>query len=248
MDCSNCEELLPLYAGGDLDEKRLKLVAGHLQICLNCQVSGEQYGDTLRLVQEFATPLFAESAYAAMRRQVLSEIERETSGPSFAHMMVNYFRSTAGLGFATALIITLALSAFYLISIWGKTENQIADSRLPTSTERGSEELTNEDKVPDTFPESARPVIPPQGKINRLRSGRAQGPQRTGHFGANDRSASRGTPYPKVKVPLPAANNVAVTPAGAGSETTLRVEIQTKDPNIRIIWFSNLPTKQNSRN
>jgi hypothetical protein len=32
----------------------------------------------------------------------------------------------------------------------------------------------------------------------------------------------------------------------ATSGKTLRVEMQTKDPNIRIIWFAHQPTKQDS--
>jgi hypothetical protein len=49
----------------------------------------------------------------------------------------------------------------------------------------------------------------------------------------------------------PERNNLAepdVVPARdpAISEKTLRVEMQTKDPNIRIIWFTPQPTKQAS--
>ena len=52
---------------------------------------------------------------------------------------------------------------------------------------------------------------------------------------------------------LPKRNNLAEPDAAsardsATSGNVLRVEMQTNDPNIRIIWFTPQPTKQNSPN
>jgi hypothetical protein len=46
----------------------------------------------------------------------------------------------------------------------------------------------------------------------------------------------------------PANRDVVPVRDSSQTEKALRVEIQTKDPNIRIIWFSAQPTKQDSPN
>jgi len=46
----------------------------------------------------------------------------------------------------------------------------------------------------------------------------------------------------------PANGDVAPVRDPTKTEKALRLEIQTKDPNIRIIWFSAQPTKQDSPN
>lgn len=255
MNCSHFQELLSLYAGRDLDEKQTRLVGGHLQICAECAAAAAEYSETLRMIEEFAPPLFSESVYAGIRQRVLRGIEQECASPTLTQILTNYFRQRTGWAVAPGLLLTIALFAVYFIAT---RDNglQIADSNDATSSRqdvdsnarREGQSPNTETKVRDAFPESARPVIPPQGKVTKLTAGRAYRSQRRGHSAAARNHASPGKTVPKAATAFPAASNLAGIPAPDGSESTLRVEMQTRDPNIRIIWFSNLPAKQNSRN
>ena len=75
MNCKQLDELLPLYAGRDLDEKRARLVSEHVQICSECASAAAEYREAVELAQHFAPPVFTDNVYASVRRQVMQQIE-----------------------------------------------------------------------------------------------------------------------------------------------------------------------------
>ena len=77
MNCKQLNELLPLYAGRDLDEKRARLVSEHVQICSACAQLAGEYREAVELTQDFAPPGFSDHVYASVRRQVMQQIEDE---------------------------------------------------------------------------------------------------------------------------------------------------------------------------
>ena len=81
MNCKQLDELLPLYAGRDLDEKRARLVSEHVQICSTCARVAGEYRDAVELAQHFAPPVFSDNVYASVRRQVMQQIEAEPTTP-----------------------------------------------------------------------------------------------------------------------------------------------------------------------
>ena len=77
MNCKQLDELLPLYAGRDLDEKRARLVSEHLHTCSGCARVAGEYREAVELTQHFAPPVFSDNVYASVRRQVMQQIEAE---------------------------------------------------------------------------------------------------------------------------------------------------------------------------
>jgi len=162
------------------------------------------------------------------------------------------FRLRLGWAVATALLLAVSVFAFYLIANRGtnpmKSGQQLAGSR-PTEA------------APPSTPTEESRVVPPAGTVKN------SSPVR-GLAGIHQPQARKGTVAARAQTPpatvisadtgsmsaeaTPERNNLAepdVVPARdpVPSEKTLRVEIQTRDPNIRIIWFTPQPAKPDSQ-
>ena len=229
MNCQQLDELLPLYAGRDLDEKRARLVSEHVQICSACARAAGEYRNAVELTQHFAPPVFSDKVYASVRRQVMQQIEDEPAAPLLPQMFDSWFRPRLAWAVASALIMVLGFFALYLVVNRGADVQPVADNHpavneqpgskaTPTTTSPGTTQKPAEDKRRRRILLNRSPLI----VANAPRSSRA------------DNSAKLRDPE--------AANSLPAVDAGA-EKLPLRVEIQTKDPNIRIIWFTQSNTK-----
>ena len=232
MNCTQAHELLPLFAGRDLDEKRARLVTEHVQSCAACARVADEYRETIELTQHFAAPAFSDIGYARVRGQVLQQIEREVATPLLPKMFGSWFQPRVAWAVASALIISLGFFALYLVvnrtaevQPVAKKHPQVnvATTLQPTAIPRTTQPGSEEKKKP----------VEDKGKgirrsVNRLPK-------------AVDSSSRAASVSPELDDPeavnsLPAVNVVPDNPP-------MRVEMQTKDPNIRIIWFSQPNTK-----
>lgn len=260
MNCKQVQELLPLYAGRDLEEKRARLVTAHVQSCAECAGSAAEYHETRQLLQEFAPPSFSEADFAGIRHRVLREIEREGNTPGLSRLFASLFRPRLSWAIATALFIVVSVFAFYFIANRGNDRGQLADVHpkgpsqgpatassspaIPTPREETGPSFKNTDqsKGADTAIGGSGDRTRPTQRRKSL--GVAADRQTTVAVNTPDTAATRAGASPN--------NNNAAEPdavpalAPATSEKMLRVEMQTKDPNIRIIWFSLPRTKQES--
>jgi len=242
MNCKQIQELLPLYVGRDLKESRVKLVTAHVQSCAECAGAADEYRETRQLLQQFAPPPFSEAVYAGIRQQVLRKIGREATAPGLARLFESLFRPRLRWAVATALLLAVCVSAFYLISN-RRNDRQVADSGRtvdrPTSI-----------KESEGLPPAS--TVKNRGPVQGL-AGLTHQPKRKRIGGAPDRSATVNSTdtQPMTAQTLPDGRSEpdagpAREPATSGK--TLRVEMQTADPNIRIIWFTPQATKQDSPN
>src|SRR5688572_19327466 len=115
MNCNHVLELLPLYVGGDLEEKRAKLITAHVQACAVCAGSADEYRETRQLVQQFAPPQFSEAVYTVIRQSVLREVGRESISPTLPQLVASWFRMRLTWAVAPALLIAVSVLAFYFI-------------------------------------------------------------------------------------------------------------------------------------
>lgn len=235
MTCKQMGELLPLYAGRDLDEKRARLVSEHVQICSACaQVAGE-YQDAIELAQHFAPPVFSDHVYASVRRQVMQQIEDEPTAPLLPQMFGSWFRPRLTLAVASALLIALGFLALYLVV------NRTADVQPVANIQPA----VNPEQTPESTatPQTTDPISaenkPAKDKRRRIHSFVNRSPLVA--VKAPGSESQTAEILPKLRDPE-AANSLPAVEAAPG-ESPLRVEMQTKDPNIRIIWFSQPNTK-----
>lgn len=232
MNCKRVQELLPLFAGRDLEDGRAQQVAAHVQTCAHCAGAADEYRETRQMLQQFSPPPFSEGVYAAMRQRVLREIAAESTAPTFSQLLAGMFRPRLTWAVAGALLITLAMFAILFLGHRQAERQQIARGSTTTSREQ-----TNAPDKRVTAPSPAR-----DGDKGHLAGGE---PRR--HYFRNrvaDRPDAVALNAPDTRSTVSEAVANVDNSASPGSpstrdlEKTLRVELQTKDPNIRIIWFS----------
>lgn len=252
MNCKHIQELLPLYIGRDLDEKRTQLVTTHVQSCAACAGSVAEYRESRRLLQLFAPPIFSEGVYSGIRQRVLREIDRESSARTLPQLVASLFRPRLRWAASTALLLAVSVSALYFIA------NRSNDRQQSQVNEFAVEPSASTATAP-----SIRPNNAPSPIIIGRNSGTGpalEGPgynnpeprrrRRSRSLAVGASVAATAPELPSLTAgDAPVPNNLAAPTAvpaqdSATSEKTLRVELQTKDQNIRIIWFSPPPTKQ----
>jgi hypothetical protein len=251
MNCKQVQELLPLYVGRDLEEKRERLVTAHVHSCAECAGAADEYRETRQLLQDFVPPPFSEDVYLGLRGRVLHEIEAVPTVPSLPQLVAGWFRPRLTWAVASAVLIAITLFVLYFIANRRNDQHQVVSKdpamEQPARNEKGGSQRDTQAVLPPSSQEGD------QHKLAGIRQ-----PQRRKYRNALTARANSATVIaPDAKSTVanvsPQPNNSAEpglfpAPDSAASEKTLRVEIQTKDPNIRIIWFSQQETKPTAPN
>ena len=241
MNCRNVEELLPLYVGGDLDEKRNQLMKEHVHACIECSRSAREYGETNQLLQAFEPPQFEEATFAAIRSQVLREIEtgsvRKSSSSQLFQLLVRPFQPRIMWAVSTAVVLAICLVAYYFIanrSNIQQSEPQRAGN-LGDVDQKARDEQASAGRQNDNSERSSAPTgsagVPPATATPQQKS-------RLRHTAWHSRRAGETPAVPVGTVPSFPKLDGAAPNTLAATDKALRLEIQTTDQNIRIIWFS----------
>jgi anti-sigma factor RsiW len=260
MNCHEVETLLPLYIGRDLEEKRANLLTAHMHSCVTCAGSAEEYREAQQLMQLFEPPHFSESVYSGIRSRVLAQIEQESNAPTLLQQLAALFQPRVMWAASAAVLVAVSVLGFYFIA--GRTNQQrpvpqLAGSRLdadPARADQQSIAQTRTEEFAKSFllnagsssgsaetVKDANLVSTSQRAGRRRLAGERTRPTRSGEALAMitqasmpDRNPAKSETYPLDASPTP--------------EQPLRVEMQTSDPNIRIVWFSHPLTKANISN
>ena len=240
MNCKQVEKLLPLYIGHELDDEAIKFVGLHLNACTRCAELAGNYRETRQLVQLFEPPAFSESVYADIRNRVLNEIERES-------VHVNPLRSAWELFqrpiWATSFATLMIVAALLLALSFG-----LFDSGVEQANDRRGILRLGEGQ----FGVSGR-ISTRKGSNNQAASlsssssngnshlGTPRAPRRKLKLDSTNVAAATKTATPKTAATVINNNPIVHDPAPNAPitrEETLKIEIQTSDPNIRILWLA----------
>lgn len=256
MNCKHVEELLPLFVGRDLEEERALLVMTHVRSCTQCARSAREHSEASQLLQLFEPPQFSEAAYTAVRSRVLREIERESSAPPsiFAlEFLRRSFRPHAMWAVSTAVLIAVCAFAYYFIA------NRTSEQQYEQANAGRNHDNLNASQSPvsrDIKPELAsgagglgpRPGSP-TGVLDPPASATNSQKPRLNQTVWHSKRAGRGPAVPVTSAQYSPVESKDPTPnTSVTSDKTLRLEIQTSDRNIRIIWFSHPRTNEGSPN
>ena len=234
MNCRRVEEMIPLFAGGDLDRKSAELVASHLRSCQACSFVANQYDESQEWLQSYRPPEVGSAFFDDLKRGVLAQIELEESPPSFFQAIAASWKWNPLIA-AVALLVIIGGLVFYM-SRKSQTEGSIDEQIVaeaatePTKGTRGSV-LPD---VPDRKKERARRRYRrPPLKESIARVVEPIQPERnvelpTGSLVEDPAESKVGTLLEED--PQIVGDTVA-------EEAPTRIEIQTADPSIRIIWF-----------
>lgn len=255
MNCERVDQLLPLYVGGDLEEERSSLVAVHLQSCTECARAADEYADANQLLQQYEPPFFSDGVYAGIRKRVFDEIERKSQAPVWTSGVLQVFAplvQSRMRWITAALLLVMSVAAFYIIANRsnepsdeqqaidgpGTGEGNAADSRAGSKLKDN-----NSDASPSPSSKGADILVSTAPALRGKKVGNATNRSRQQKTFVD--VAQRGilTSRTEGRKPLVSPNKRLVhsdvdvwQPSSAPAP--LRVEMQTSDPNIRIIWLS----------
>lgn len=245
MNCKQVAALLPLYVSGDLDQRREPLVAAHVQTCADCQNSAAEFRETRQLLQYFRPPTFNEGVYDEIRSGVWRELEGKAAAPSISEVLAGWFTPRLAWGAATAALIVVAVFAIYFIANRNTARNLAAKS---PEVNRNLPKDENDARTPRDRSTSSAAASPDESKgqrqadirVTERRVRRKPAPARVDSLVANVRQAQ---PAREASPSLDSATETDSESAG-NPETILRMELQTSNPNVRIIWLSHPETKR----
>lgn len=234
MNCRRVEKLIPLYVGGDLDVDKAGAVLSHASTCARCSGLVAEYEQSQRWLRSYTPPDFDDALLEDLRLSVLGEIEGRRTRVSFLNGPAG--RWARGLALASASAFLIALSALAFHAYQSKTNELSARDDLAAGADvepgDGPHEITSR-------PEATKQALGAD-------SGRKQ--RRHPAYAARVapsavRLKDRGRSAERLDMKDAGQAGVWGTKdALSGEQVTspgmLRIEIQTNDPRIRIIWFS----------
>jgi hypothetical protein len=216
MHCTLAEQLIPLFAGDDLPAGEAAALRAHLDACTACRQQAAEFAASRDWLRAYSTPLFSEAEMENLRDAVHREIAVIVRPRTWSDALLLNWTLRFKMGFAMAAAAILLAATIGLL-------------RGRHSADRPAPLIGNADVKPPATPDASEPIAP------------APKPRRPIRFGGRPRPETR----QPVRPPSPEPP-VALEPAlvAANNPEMLRIELQTADPNIRIIWFA--PKEPNS--
>jgi len=210
-------EKLPLWAGGDLPSHEMKQVQEHLNTCQACQLEAKRYSEALAWLKEPANTgatdsPFTQEDFKNVRNSVMAQISMTQKDIPQKSISKSGKRLVPYLPWLLAAAIPAA------IILYGGKEYLVPKK----SVSIGAAHVEPNDSI------GANIVHAPQiAPLVKSFQPAASSPQ----------LAARPKTAPKQSVGFLLAKN---QPANFEQDGTVtRIEFQTEDPNIKIIWFPN---------
>jgi anti-sigma factor RsiW len=211
MSCGDYEGLIALRAGGDLPREDEGRLDGHLAGCSACREFAQELQEYQIVLMRWRSEAPDADLMENVRRNVLARI-KEGRGRSVGRWRLQFPIFRLPLRFAAGV----AIASLLVVSFWLASHRrpQGREVQLPSRQSAASLSLG----AADPRRETQTHVIAQAGAV----------PKRKVRLTASSPRDSRaGQPEPGEKMEEP--DTSALKP--------LRIELQTADPKIRIIWF-----------
>lgn len=239
MNCKQVDKFLPLYAGADLDQRREQLIAAHVQTCASCAAAVVEYRDSRQLFAAYETPAFSEDFYTTIRQNVWREIETQQTRWSWSDLFTTGW--TPRLAWSVAIILFLAV---FGVGVYRFAQGNLTPSQAETK-------MTATNQLPRTDivspPPGPKPTVVAGTKHPQSIRSRAVRPRKESFAAANPVTASAIRPRQTIDS-SPVSDEPLQSQSVTEAPTVLRAEIQTRNPNIRIIWLSHQDSTTVPRN
>lgn len=227
MSCEKFEKLIPLYVEGDLRPRQMNGVRTHLSSCLACCKTVESYRATQRWLREAAVAQVPAAALDRMRAGVSRRIDAVPPPAAFWRELERGWALLRQWASQPAV----SVAAVFVVVLGSVAVSQVVGPR------GGRSELVE------------RTAAEQLGSPNVATMGHGDGELSQEAFA--DRGETTGGPADEVAVDrLLAQASTDELGDGAGEpsghaparddaeDDEMRIEIQTRDPNVRIIWFT----------
>jgi len=233
MNCKRIKQLLPLYVGGDLKSSLANRIASHLEWCGRCNWLADDFRESQSWIRSYQSPVFDEAFVGDLKQSVLEGVAETRSRASLLPSWIGQWNRRQVLALSATCFVVAGMLALYVYQSRVKLNSAIVSriSNPEASIETKGKPGTVTKEAPGASFKGA------QGLVRRRHSFEP----RTDDVEIASRHLEPPRPGPVEEVPASAnaieqMDNSSDVPAD--SRDMLRIEIQTSDPNIRIIWFS----------
>jgi hypothetical protein len=242
MNCRRVEKLIPLYVEGDLESHSRERIASHLEWCGRCNWLADEFRESQSWLRATHPPELDEAFLGSFKADALKLIAETNAKPSLLASLIQQWSRRQVFALAGAMLIIVALVVFYVYQAGTSRGLHVAETTETTETP--------ENNV--TLPADSQPA-PHRTRDTKLAAGAGlkTSQRSTLHRSVNPRAGRRAlyteTIESRVSTQISrlgrsGSGSVAppVEPSGSGDDSPpmLRIEMQTSDPNIRIIWFA----------
>lgn len=237
MNCEKIEKLLPLYVEDDLSVAEARQVGSHLSSCGDCRLLSEEFALSQERLRNFAVPEFGAEFYNELRGAVMREISQKPAArPARFQTLRAFFTMRPALAASLATLALFCALSFALYRSLVKDGPGLGDIELSMANFSFD--------MPPAFDE----VRPLSDEATGNGAGRAS-------FNARNLARRRAPSLAKGRVRPEASSTQSIASAGSGvgqpagtqgkgvsadeatRQVVARMDIQTSDPNIRIIWL-----------
>jgi hypothetical protein len=235
MLCAHAEKLIPLFAGDDLPAREAEALGLHLESCANCRRLAAEFEESRDWMRGFPAPQFDEATLDSMRDSVLRGVQRIENRSRRLQWFVPGWNFQFISSMSMLLLIAFAAAYAYL----GRQPRPVSDKKDIVIT------APSRDQNKEGFKANPSPV--PAQRPLRKRPRRIIENPGVRPIHSLDRVIARISLSPTPINTEPAfgssGDDTAKDDAMFNREMT-RIEFQTADPNIRIIWLT--PRDSNS--
>ena len=276
MNCTHIEKLLPLYVEGDLDTQQAEMVLTHLDACPKCQERAAEYEESQNWLRSYSPPQFDETFFEGLRQSVQSEIARAQRRPNFFQLIVERWGWQPVMAAAMALLVIVSGLVLYARfnrttvkptpngemvrqtpkpqstsgnqPVEGNAKNDVADKGQPSKSRHQPiqsvpQELPKVGAPLDTeLPSAIAQVLPPEAAAQYHDAIATSKNAATALENLLDRFSK---PEAVAEMENPDAVLSAPTDATPARGVT-RIEMQTANPKVRIIWLAPKETDSQS--
>ncbi|SRR6266404_911925 len=237
MNCRRVEKLIPLYVEGDLESHSRERISSHLEWCGRCNWLADEFRESQSWLRSSETPAFDEPFFADLKRDVLKRVSSTGARPSLIASLAQHWNRRQMLALCAAVTVVFGMLVMYIYQTRANSALDMHEAVKQTQNNDSDSLPPDLNAVTQQAPGAAL-----EGK-HRLTKYRSQAGQGSGGL------LSRRTFEPSLfhKTPGNAPEGVSSIPdaslVSGESREMLRIEIQTSDPAIRIIWFASKETE-----
>ena len=226
LNCKRAARMISLYVAGDLLGAPEREVATHLAACEGCRRLAEEFSESSSLLTAAcAPPEFGAEFYSGIRHAVLGEIASDQMQSKPSLFRPRWLYATA---FAAIVIVSGAMLQHFVSTRRAPPPDVPMVKVEPTSGPTA---------VPSPRKKHEPPAMrsAPSSDVLALASPRGS---------SRDLMASQAARDSGTQIEPAVQSSTRVGPVALEASQISRIEIQTADPNIRIIWLSSRESRE----
>jgi hypothetical protein len=239
MLCTHAEKLIPLFAGDDLPAREADALRRHLESCENCRRLAAEFEESRDWLRGFAAPQFDEVVLDGVRDSVLRDIGRIENRAQWLQWIVPGWN----LRFAASMAMLLLIVFVATYAHRGRRPRIAPGKDDVVKTNQGGDpkdSTSGAQRNGEGFKVNPSPVParrPPMKRIPGINGNPSVKPVQSPDLAV----VNAPIVPPAINIgsvfDLPPGVGMAMDDAIFNREMT-RIEFQTADPNIRIIWLA----------